>query len=130
MRNEVGIWLDYKHAVIVINLDQEEEIKQIASHMEKPVSSASQMDDISEEEANIESVAALKRYNDEIISYLRTASSVLIMGPGEAKVELQKRLAIHGFDEQVVVVKTAKKMSEKQIIADIHRYFRETQYGI
>ena len=78
---------------------------------------------LSEDERKKAQIAEHKRYYDEVISHLRTANRVLIMGPGKAKDELHKRLVIHGFDEQTVVVKAAKKMTDKQIVAETHRHF-------
>jgi len=131
MKNEVGLWINYKHAVIVIVLDDgQEEIKEIAFNIDKNSSNALQMDDVSKEDRKKALIIERKRYYDDVISYLRNTNAVLIMGPGKAKVELQKRLIIHGFDDQTVVVKAAKKMTEKQIIEDVHRYFRKTQYGL
>jgi len=125
MNNKVGLWIDFKRAVIVINPNQEEEIKQIASR----ISDSSQNDAaksqqvMSDDERAKALIEEQKRYYDEVISHLRTANKVLIIGPGKAKDELHKRLVIHGFDEQTVVIKTAKKMNEKQIIAEVHRHF-------
>lgn len=123
MKNKAGLWIDFKHAVIVINPDRDEEIKQIASHINKRVSNASSADDMSKEDSEKALIDERKRYYDVVIANLRNTNSVLIMGPGKAKTELQKRLAIYGFDDQTVVVKAAKKMTDTEIIEDVHRYF-------
>ncbi len=123
MNNKVGIWINFKHAVLVINPDQDEEIKEIASRINKRSLIASQADNASKESIEKALIIEQKHYYDEIISHLRTAKSILIMGPGKAKLDFQKRLAIHGFDEQKVVVKAAKKMTEEQIVAETHQHF-------
>jgi hypothetical protein len=38
-------------------------------------------------------MAHLNRYYDEVIAHIRDAESILLSGPGEAKGELEKRLA-------------------------------------
>jgi hypothetical protein len=101
---EVGLWVDHRRAVIVISLDQEEEIKRITSNVEKHVrySGASYARDASDSHHDTTEDGRdrrlneqLSRYYDEIISYLWDATSILIMGPGEAKAELQKRFEGH-----------------------------------
>jgi len=127
MNNKVGLWINFKHAVLVINPNQEEVIKQIASRINKRTLIASQAVDVSKADSEKALISEKKHYYDEVISYLRTANHVLIMGPGKAKIDLQKRLAVHGFDEQKVVVKAAKKMTDKQIVEDVHLHFQTTQ---
>jgi hypothetical protein len=113
MNNEIGVWIDRSHAVMVLNLNQEEEIKHVTFNLGKTVQSSVPLAD------------ELNRYYDDVISYLRHASSILILGRGKAKAELQKRLMIHGFDDQTVVVKTANKMSDRQITAEVRKHFQE-----
>jgi hypothetical protein len=137
MKKEVGLWIDHKRAVIVINLDQEEEIKRINSNMEKHVrySGASHAggaseshNDATEDGRDRRFDDQLNRYYDEIISYLRDATSILILGPGEAKVELQKRLEAHGLSDRIAAVKTADKMTDDQIAAEVRQHFRESHH--
>lgn len=58
----------------------------------------------------------LNTFYDKVISSLREIDSVLILGPGEAKGELQKRLEGQGLGERVAGIEAADKMSEGQII--------------
>ena len=89
MKNEVGLWISYEHAVIVRKLNQDGEVLQIEFTTNKSVVKDSQPDDTSKDESDLTWVNEVKRYNDRIISHLRTATTVLIMGPGDAKLELQ-----------------------------------------
>lgn len=136
MKIEVGLWIDHRQAVIVINLDQEETIKRITSDVEKHVrySGASQAagagashNDASEDGRDRRFDDQLNRYYDEVITYLRDATSILILGPGEAKGELQKRLEGHGISDRIVAIKTADKMTDDQIAAEVRQHFREAQ---
>jgi len=138
MKKEVGLWIDHRRAVIVINLDQEEEIKQITSNMEKHVRYSGASDasdanashhDTTEDGRDRRFDNQLNRYYDEAISCLHDATSILILGPGEAKVELQKRLEVHGLSNYIVAIKTADKMTVNRIAAEIRRHFRESQHG-
>jgi len=138
MKKEVGLWIDHRQAVIVISLDDEEEIKRISSNIEKHVrysgtshdSGVSEShNDTSEDGRDRRFNDQLNRYYDEIISYLRDATSILILGPGEAKVELQKRLQSHEVSGHDVAIKTVDKMTDEQILAEVRQHFRESSYG-
>ena len=54
---------------------------------------------------------------------LREAGAILILGPGEAKGELQKRLEIDSSVTRRVEVETANKMTEPQLVALIRHHF-------
>lgn len=135
MLKEVGLWIDHRQAVMVITLDQEESIKRITSKIKKHVrySGASQASgggeshsDASESGKERRFDDQLNRYYDEVISYLDDATSILILGPGEAKVELQKRLESHGLSDRVAAVKTTDKMTDDQIAVSVRQHFQES----
>jgi hypothetical protein len=59
-----------------------------------------------------------------VISYIRDAESILLFGPGEAKGELEKRLASQGLGGRIVGVETADKMTAGEISAKVRQHFR------
>lgn len=135
MKKEIGLWIDHSQAVMVINLDQEEEIKHITSNMEKhvrysgasePSNPAETHTDTTEDGRDQRFNNELNRYYDDVISYLRNANSILIFGPGEAKIELHKRLRHHGYSDQIITIKTTDKMTDKQITAEVRKHFRDS----
>jgi hypothetical protein len=137
MKKEVGLWIDHRRAVIVISLDQEEEIKVVMSDMEKRVSysGVQNTDEPSESHNNTSEDGRDRRFNDhrdryydEVISYLRDATAILILGSGEAKGELQKRLQSHEVSGHDVAIKTVDKMTDEQILAEVRQHFRESSY--
>jgi len=140
MKKDVGLWIDHRRAVLAISLDQEEEIKQITSGMEKHVrySDASHAsgaggeanDATAEDQRDRRFEDHLSRYYDEVISHLRDATAIVILGPGEAKVELQKRLKFYGLSDRIVAIQTADKMTDDQIAAEVRQYFREAEHGL
>ncbi len=138
MKKDVGLWIDHRRAVLVISLDQEEAIKQITSGMGKHVrySGASHArgagvshSDASEDGRDRRFDEQLDQYYDEVISHLRDATAILILGPGEAKVELQKRLELCGLSDRIMAIQTGDKMTDGQIAAEVRQYFRELEYG-
>jgi len=52
-----------------------------------------------------------------------------MLGPGEAKVELQKRLGFCGLGDRIAAIKPADKMTDDQIAAEVRQYFRESEHG-
>jgi hypothetical protein len=66
----------------------------------------------------------LELYYDGIISLIRGADSILILGPGEAKVELANRLKHEGLGGHIVGLETVDKMTDRQITAKVRDYFQ------
>ncbi len=132
MKRQAGVWIDHRQAVIVILEDQREEIKRITSNIEKRVrysgASHSQTptghDDSAEDRRDRRFVDHLNRYYDEVIAALRDADSILILGPGEARGELQKRLDGQTGSGHSVAMESADKMTDSQIAAQVRQHFR------
>ena len=126
MKSAAGMWIDHRKAVIVIVSDQGEETKQIESDMEKHVrfSGGSRSEQGGgEDQQDRQFTGHLNAYYDEVIAYLRDAESILIFGPGEAKGELEKRLASKGLSGRVVGIETVDKMTDRQIAAKVRQHF-------
>ncbi len=117
MKTTVGLWIDHKDAVIVFVTGEEEEIKLIHSDLEKPQQSPT--DDVRQREWT----EHLNHYYDKVISSLRNAEAILIMGPGEAKGELKKRLERTTLNRRKIEVETVDKMTENQIVAKVREHF-------
>ena len=133
MKREVGLWLDHRKAVIVIVTDEGEETKIIESNMEKHVrySGASHPKDQTESHNDSAEDTRDRRFDDhlstfydEVIACLSDVDAILILGPGEAKVELQKRLEAQEPRGRIVAIEAADKMSDGQIAAQVRQHFR------
>ena len=94
MKGDVGLWLDHRRAVIVTVSDAGEETKLIESGMEKHVRFAggSSEDGSAEDMRDRQFANHLDRYYDRVIEGIGETGYILILGPGEAKGELEKRL--------------------------------------
>lgn len=132
MKKETGLWIDHRKAVIVILENGTEVIREIQSNMEKHVrfSSGTHSKDhrdsrgsTAEDMRDRQFKSHLDKYYDDIISHIRDADSILIFGPGEAKVELENLLKHSGFGEYVVGVESVDKMTDRQIAAKVREYF-------
>ncbi len=128
MKSAAGLWIDHGKAVIVIVSDDGEESKQIESGMEKHVrfSGGSRSEQGGgEDQRDRQYTGHLNRYYDEVIAHLRDAESILLFGPGEAKGELEKRLANKGIGGRIVGIETVDKMTDRQIAAKVRQHFRK-----
>jgi hypothetical protein len=116
MKTTVGLWIDHRKAVIVFVTGGDEEIKLINSTVEHP-HRQSGMSAPADNARQRELTEHLNSYYDQVISSLRNAEVILIMGPGEAKGELKKRIEITNLKGRIVDVETVDKMTDRQIVA-------------
>ena len=126
MKRQIGIWIDHRKTVIVSVTDTGEETSLIKSDMEKHVRySGAAQEDSAEDQRDTRFTGHLNQYYDHIVSCIRDAESILILGPGEAKVELAKRLEKQALSERVVGIETVDKMTDRQIAARVRRQFSQ-----
>jgi stalled ribosome rescue protein Dom34 len=126
MKRQAGLWIDHREAFVVLIGDNAEETERIESGMEKHVrfSGRSASEEGSEDDQRDRQFAShLNKFYDEVISHIRDAESILLFGPGEAKGELETRLANAGLGGRVVGVETVDKMTDRQIAAKVRQHF-------
>jgi stalled ribosome rescue protein Dom34 len=124
MKSKVGLWIDHRKTVVVRLSGDTEEIEQIASGTQKHVRYSGETEDISpEDQRDRQFVDHLSKYYDEVISHVRDAESILVMGPGEAKGEFVNRLHHEGLGGLIVGVETVDKMTDRQIAALVRQQF-------
>lgn len=122
MKITAGLWIDHRKAIIVFLKGDEEEIKQIKSDFEKSHDSGGSSIRADDQVQN-ETTEHLNKYYDEVISALQNTEAVLILGPGEAKGELKKRLEKSNHNAPEIEVETADKMTENQLVAKVREHF-------
>jgi len=122
MKKQAGLWIDHRKAVIVIVTEAGEEVKEIASNMEKHVrftGGDGSQDGSTEDVRDRQFGNHLDSYYDAVVAVIRGADTIQIYGPGEAKGELAKRLEHDGVKERILVVETVDKMTDRQISAKV-----------
>ena len=127
MKKQAGLWIDHREAIVVFIEDGAEKTKRIESGVEKHVrfSGGNESEEGSADDQRDRQFAGhLNRYYDEVISSLRDVVSILLFGPGEAKGELEKRMAAKGLGGCIVGTETVDKMTTPQIAAKVRDYFR------
>ena len=133
MNHKVGIWIDYKKAVIVSASANRVTVKTLESevgpHARYSDRAAYPTPDGPQEhggENTYEQRYAqhLDRYYDEVISQLGQPAALLIFGPGEAKRQLKARLsASKALPAQLVGIETTDKMTDPQIVAKVKDHY-------
>ena len=126
MKREAGLWIDHRKAVIVTVTEDGLETKQIQSNMEKHIrfSGRSSEDGSAEDMRDRQFANHLSRFYDEVIAAIRDVESILIIGPGEAKGELVKRLERDETGGRIVGLETVDKMTDRQIAERVRQQFR------
>jgi stalled ribosome rescue protein Dom34 len=128
MKSEVGVWIDHRKAVIASVAGKDEEIRQVTSNMEKHVRySGAAQEDSAEDQRDRRFTGHLNKYYDQVIACIRTADSILILGPGEAKTELEQRLEAEALGTRIVGIETVDKMTDRQIAARVRQRFSKSK---
>ncbi len=126
MKKQTGVWIDHRKAIIVLISDDGEEIKKIASGMEKHVrftGGDGSEDGSSEDVRDRQFKNHLNAFYDQVIAIIRDSDTIHIFGPGEAKGELEKRLEREGLSECLLAIETVDKMTDRQIAAKVREKF-------
>ena len=142
MKKYMGIWVDHKKAVIVTKKQPERSyeedvelvVTQISSDVERKVRLASgsrtRNTPWGPQEVAVDSKIEtrqkqqLKKFYHRIIEVITDADKILIMGPGEAKLELKKEIEkSKALIPKIVGVQTSDKMTNNQIAAKVKSYF-------
>jgi stalled ribosome rescue protein Dom34 len=134
MSTPVGLWIDHRKATIVTVTKNGEAISEILSDVEKqlrrsgdsPLKGPYEALQVPADDSRQRTLTAeLNTYYDEVIGQIRDAASILIMGPGAAKHELQKRLDENHLGEKIVGVETVDNLTEPQIAARVRQRFAQ-----
>ena len=123
MNQDVALWIDHRQAVIASISGEREDLTRIVSDLEKHVR-YSAAEGGAEDSRDKRFEGHLHQYYERVVASLREARSILILGPGEAKHEIEKRLREAGLGKAIVGVETADKMTDPQIAASARRRYR------
>ena len=125
MTMQAGLWVDHREAVIVALSDEGDTTTSIKNSGggRSGAGSHTQGGGPGEDIRDRRFDNQLSKYYEEVITHLRDAEAILILGPGEAKVELKARLERDGLGARIVGVETADKMTDRQIAAMVRERF-------
>lgn len=132
MKARTGLWIDHGKAVVVALTDKGEEIRLVISKVGRQLRREGgallkgSFDAIAVPASDVRErilKAQLNLYYDAVIATIRDSAAILIFGPGEAKVELKKRMKRAKVADRIVAVESADKMTDRQIAARVRKYF-------
>lgn len=132
MGGKAGVWIDHRGSVIVALIDGAEHITHIPSHVEKhlarggdsPLKGTYEPLQVPADDRRQRALTGeLSAYYDLVIAAIRKYDHLLLLGPGEAKGELHKRLTQSKLNARVDAVETADKMTDPQIAAQVRAHF-------
>lgn len=124
MKKELGLWIDHREAVIVTVAGAEETTQHIRSEIEEHGRfSANAPEGSPEDRRDRRFGHHLHQYYAGVISAIRDADAILILGPGEAKGELEKQLEQEKLGGRIVGIETVDKLTDPQIVAKVRHYF-------
>ena len=136
MFRRIGLWIDHKRSLMVILEEKKENIQTIESGVGKhtryrgaarsktPYGAQYQTGD---DQLDKKFSERLNKFYKDIISKIRGADGLFIFGPGEAKFELEKRLAHEKVRVRNIRIECADKMTERQIAAKVRKHFQTTE---
>ena len=130
MDRDVGLWIDHKQAYAIWYKDGKVEV--IPSRLEPPAhySGGTQLGGKLNQKADMELHhndrfrLQLNKYYQQVMSALKNADSIFIMGPGKAKIELEKVIKKNkSMQKRILRVETAAKMTKNQMIAYVRKFY-------
>jgi peptide subunit release factor 1 (eRF1) len=117
----VAIWIDHREAILITlrgeQVTGEEELfSEVGPHTHGGGWSQHRI------EAHRHEV--LKHYYEEVIQHLGPVDEILILGPGQAKHELNQNIEQHrGLKGKVMAVRSAARLAEQEVIAEAEEFF-------
>ena len=132
MTSKAGIWIDHRKAVIVTLSPEGEHTTVINSNVEKhperggdsPLKGPYEARQVPADDSRQRALTGeLNIYYGAVITAIRDCGSVVLFGPGEAKVELHKRLLRLKLGGRVAAVQTEDKMTDRQVVAKVRAHF-------
>jgi len=125
MKSEVGLWIDYRKAVIVTIMLPQDGIGRFQANLEKQVRFSEDLSGDSRAKGLRDNKYSnyLSSYYDDVMECIRDAEFIQIFGPGDAKLELEKRLKREALSGSIITIETIDKMTDRQIEAKVWQHF-------
>ena len=135
MNQNIGLWIDHKQAFLIWQGRKKVEV--IPSNLEPRIHFSGGTRIGGRYNQNVDSELRyndrynqhLNKYYEKIIATIQNANSIFIMGPGEAKLELKKKIQRHKhLIEKLTRVETADKMTMNQMVARVMEFFSKSSH--
>lgn len=120
MKSNVGLWIDFEEAIIVRVVDDVEEFHTVKS---ETTNRDNLSVDAHEKQDDLHSIKHSDEYYDKIMPHLHNTDVIFIFGPGEAKCEFEKHLAVKSLGARIIGIESTDKMTHQQIAAKVQEHF-------
>ncbi len=142
MAGKVGVWIDHRKAIFVSFEGGVEKVREMDSDVEKHVRDAGgsgtggshvgshgPQDVVAGDTRDRKFMNHLNSYYDRVVEGLAHADGIVILGPGEAKGELDKRITSKEMRKHILLVETADKLTTPQLVAKLRDCFQLSKHG-
>jgi hypothetical protein len=127
------VWIDHHRAVVVLLTDDNEDMLHIradrvgsarsaAGSRAKNSATANGFLGDAKLEQNVE--LRLRDYFDEVIATVHDAQAILILGPGEAKLQFRRRIATQKIGGHIAEMNTVPRLPDEQISEYVRQHFQ------
>jgi hypothetical protein len=140
MAGKMGVWIDHRKAVVVTFENGKENIHEMDSDVEKHVrdsggagsggASHGAQDVMAGDKRDRKYMNHLNSFYDRVIQALVHAEGIVILGPGEAKGELDKRITDKEMRQRVQLVETSDKLTNPQLVAKLSEHFHLSKQSV
>lgn len=130
MTQNIGLWIDHKQAFLIWH--DRKKVEVIPSNLEPRIHFSGGTRIGGKHNQSVDSELRhndrynnqLSKYYENVISTIQNADSIFIMGPGEAKLELERAIRKRkALIKKLLKIETADKMTKKQMIAYVREFF-------
>jgi hypothetical protein len=124
MRNEIGVWIDHRRAVIAIMDGDKVLLQEVLCDLSSPARPGEPDGDGRARQGGGERYAERQSdFFDRVIVHLKSAGSILIIGPGEAKLQLESHLDQAAMGGRIIGVETVNHLSDGEIAEKVKERF-------
>jgi hypothetical protein len=114
----VAVWIDHEKAVLAFVHGEQVETKTLRSGIEPHPHWAGSQEGGGEKKYEARRGHRLDHFYDGVLDQLHDAGALYLFGPGEAKLELQRRLArVKPLAQLPVSIETSDRLTDAQIVA-------------
>ncbi len=138
MTTKAGVWIDHKQAIVVLLSDAGRETKKFKAGTEQPARPAggsrsknkyTPNDFVADDRRERKLENDRKKVYDAVLTCIRGADALLILGPGEIKGEFSKHIKAKKLRGLAVELETADKMTPRQLAAKVSEHFTKIPPG-
>ena len=133
MQKQIGLWIDHSKAVMTTLIDGSETTQEIISGLEK----RSRFSDNPRAKVPDEKLMAMnensrdRQYDNhlevfysQVLSLIKDADAIWIIGPGEAKQEFEKFMKNRNLSACIAGIEPADKLTSRQIASKTREFFK------